>query len=238
MVDDESSPTSASATPSANGSPLGIGLAVVARYVRNMKGQIRVHSEPGKGTIFGIEVPFEHANNTTDEASSKGFPLLPHFPRAMSDTSSTKSTVTSSKQTSTEEIVPTKFTPTSEVGPSPSLSTGSELSSAVPSPQTQTAHSISLSMARYPFPPMVDVRRSSLSSQRETLAVLIAEDNPINSRLLTRRLVKLGHDVHLALDGQECHDHFAAQPQQVDVILMDIQVRHPSQTDVIRANLD
>lgn len=154
VIDDESSPISESATPSGEGGPLGIGLAVVARYVRNMKGQIRVHSEPGKGTIFGIELPFEHA-----------------------------------------------------------------------SPQTPTGFNISEpSSSRYPFPPMANVPPSTSTNQRDSLSVLIAEDNPINSRLLARRLVKLGHQVHLAQDGQECHDHFAAGPQQVDVILMDIQM--------------
>jgi CheY-like chemotaxis protein len=60
--------------------------------------------------------------------------------------------------------------------------------------------------------------------QGPCLSVLIAEDNPVNAKVLTRRLQKLGHGVELALDGQQCHDHFASNPYTVDVILMDLQV--------------
>lgn len=77
----------------------------------------------------------------------------------------------------------------------------------------------------YPFPQIDSVRGDS---KRESLSVLIAEDNPINSRLLMRRLQKLGHTVGLTYDGQECHDHFKAMPEGVDVILMDIQVSSSS----------
>ncbi|CZR61105.1 related to phytochrome [Phialocephala subalpina] len=238
VMGDDSSPISASASPSAEGGPLGVGLAVVARYVRNMKGQIRVHSEPGKGTIFGIELPFEHAKDIADEASLSNVSFPGPFPRAMSETSSTKSMVTSQKQTM--EVTPGKITPTSEVEPSPFLSseelsvvaspqnpTGVDIfeassSRASPHDQNPTGFNISEpSSSRYPFP---HIPSSTASSQRDSLSVLIAEDNPINSRLLTRRLSKLGHQVHLAQDGQECYDHFVAGPQQVDVILMDIQM--------------
>src|SRR4051812_39575702 len=62
---DEDSSRSSTTPDSNDGNPsLGIGLAVVARYVRNMNGQIRIRSELGKGTIFGIELPFDHATGT------------------------------------------------------------------------------------------------------------------------------------------------------------------------------
>ncbi|KAI6711872.1 hypothetical protein JHW43_005587 [Diplocarpon mali] len=35
-------------------------IAVVARYIRDVNGQIRLSSEPGRGTIFRIEIPFTH----------------------------------------------------------------------------------------------------------------------------------------------------------------------------------
>jgi light-regulated signal transduction histidine kinase (bacteriophytochrome) len=38
---------------------LGLGLAVVARIVRNMDGQLRVKTEDGKGSRFVIQLPFE-----------------------------------------------------------------------------------------------------------------------------------------------------------------------------------
>jgi light-regulated signal transduction histidine kinase (bacteriophytochrome) len=38
---------------------LGLGLALVARILRNMDGQLRVNSEPGKGSRFIMQIPFE-----------------------------------------------------------------------------------------------------------------------------------------------------------------------------------
>jgi len=85
--------------------------------------------------------------------------------------------------------------------------------------------------SKFPFPEM----DGEIPGPR--LSVLIAEDNPVNARVLTRRLQKLGHEVELALDGQQCHDHFASSPHTVDVILMDLQmplVDGSSSTKMIR----
>ncbi|KAE8453730.1 hypothetical protein EG329_009241 [Mollisiaceae sp. DMI_Dod_QoI] len=226
IIDDESGLMSESTTPSVEGGrPLGIGLAVVARYVRIMKGQIRVHSEPGKGTIFGIELPFEHADNTTDATSLRSFSFPTPLETPMSDTSSAKSTVVTERPT-IEETIQSNPIPIRMPGVAPSPSLSGEESSTVASPDSQSSPSNAYisepSSSRYPFPRMTDLPPPS--NQRQSLAVLVAEDNPINSRLLTRRLVKLGHQVHLTQDGQECHDHFVSRPQHVDVILMDIQM--------------
>ncbi|KAK3402229.1 hypothetical protein B0T20DRAFT_451101 [Sordaria brevicollis] len=44
---------------SQSGKTLGLGLAVVARILRNMDGQLRLKSEVGKGSRFVIQLPFE-----------------------------------------------------------------------------------------------------------------------------------------------------------------------------------
>src|SRR5271168_5162525 len=54
---------------------LGLGLAIVARIVRNMNGQLRLKSEEGKGSRFVIQLPFEIPRGETqlpgeDEISS------------------------------------------------------------------------------------------------------------------------------------------------------------------------
>lgn len=234
VIEDEGTPSDGTTPSVESGNSLGIGLAVVARYVRNMKGQIRVHSEPGKGTIFGIELPFEHAKEIADDTQPKGsFPL--YFPRAMSDSSSARSTIVSQmQQVVLQETPQNKPTPASEiVAPSPE-------SSAMPTPQSQSSPVYTdisdPQSSRYPFPRMIDVLPEG--SQRQVLSVLVAEDNPINSKILNRRLLKLGHQVHLAQDGQECHDHFTSGPQEVDVILMDIQVSLSTSEDTLCANLN
>lgn len=213
VIDDEGTPTANSPAPSIDsGGRIGIGLATTARYVRNMKGQIRVHSEPGKGTIFGIELPFEHVRETPDEAALRGFNFAASLPRAMSD-SSARSTIITQKEMIREDSQRT-VGPVHSSEPSPPAS-GTE-SSVAATPQEQDSLITEPAGSRYPFPPMVNVIPAT--NQRQLFSVLIAEDNPINARILIRRLVKLGHRVHLAQDGQECHDHFTTGPQDVSTL--------------------
>jgi hypothetical protein len=58
---------------------LGLGLAMVARIVRNMDGQLRLKSEEGKGSRFVIQLPFSLPDN---ESSSENddIPALSRVP--------------------------------------------------------------------------------------------------------------------------------------------------------------
>ena len=56
------------------------------------------------------------------------------------------------------------------------------------------------------------------------LDVLVAEDDPINSKIVKKRLEKLGHVIHLTVNGEECSSTYGEQPNAFDVILMDMQV--------------
>jgi PleD family two-component response regulator len=75
---------------------------------------------------------------------------------------------------------------------------------------------ITTPLSRYPFPEM--------NSRQHKFNVLIAEDNPLNSRLLETRLTRRGHNVKVTVDGQACADTFMRTPEAFDVILMDLQV--------------
>jgi hypothetical protein len=196
-----------------------VGLAVVARYVRNMKGQIRVQSELGKGTIFGIELPFEHTTTTPTMTQILPTPSddTPQ-PTATSAVSNTPNEASQPARHSESQHIRRTMLPDGLIIPSPDLQTLENVTSAdeqVGTPSNQS--STDLSGSTFPF--QMD------SERRERLSVLIAEDNPVNARVLTRRLLRLGHEVELALDGQQCHDHFTLNPHTVDVILMDLQVR-------------
>lgn len=59
------------------------------------------------------------------------------------------------------------------------------------------------------------------------LHVLVAEDDPINSKIVKKRLEKQGHSVHLTVNGEECSRTYEEKPQSFDVILMDMQVCFP-----------
>ena len=58
----------------------------------------------------------------------------------------------------------------------------------------------------------------------EFFRVLVAEDDPINSKIIQKRLEKLGHTVQLTGNGEECAAAYRADPLKYDVALMDIQV--------------
>jgi two-component system, cell cycle response regulator DivK len=65
------------------------------------------------------------------------------------------------------------------------------------------------------------------------MRILIAEDNPDNREMLSRRLRRRGYDIVLAQDGAEAVQ--AAQAQAPDVILMDVSMPVMSGLEAARA---
>jgi light-regulated signal transduction histidine kinase (bacteriophytochrome) len=58
----------------------------------------------------------------------------------------------------------------------------------------------------------------------KALRILVAEDDPINSRIVKKRLEKMGHSVFLTVNGEECASRHGENCAEFDVVLMDIQV--------------
>jgi two-component system cell cycle response regulator DivK len=52
--------------------------------------------------------------------------------------------------------------------------------------------------------------------------ILIVEDNEMNRNMLSRRLIRRGHEVTMAVDGQEGID--MARAEKPDLILMDMSL--------------
>jgi signal transduction histidine kinase/ActR/RegA family two-component response regulator len=73
-----------------------------------------------------------------------------------------------------------------------------------------------------PGQPPVPAATCSPAAATGPLRILLAEDNLVNQRLAVRRLNKDGHQVLLALNGEEALAIFEREP--VDLILMDIQM--------------
>lgn len=56
------------------------------------------------------------------------------------------------------------------------------------------------------------------------LRVLVAEDDPINMKILRKRLEKAGHTVFHTVNGEDCASAYKDGSQDFDVVLMDMQV--------------
>ncbi|WP_158747762.1 response regulator [Acidisphaera sp. L21] len=52
--------------------------------------------------------------------------------------------------------------------------------------------------------------------------ILLVEDNEMNRDMLSRRLLRNGHEVTIAIDGQQAID--MARAQQPDIVLMDLSL--------------
>ena len=59
---------------------------------------------------------------------------------------------------------------------------------------------------------------------KQSVRILLAEDNPVNQKLAVLILTKAGYTVTVANNGKIAVETFAADPQQFDLILMDVQM--------------
>ncbi len=64
------------------------------------------------------------------------------------------------------------------------------------------------------------------------MRILLVEDNEMNRDMLSRRLARKGHDVLIAIDGEE--GSVKARAEKPDVILMDVNLPKISGWDLTR----
>lgn len=338
-------PADGSLSQTRKGRALGLGLAVVARIVGNMDGQLRLKSEEGKGSRFVIQIPFElpsgdaleklgERDATADTASDatttvsvtktlppaeageltlvdRGSANITHSSnrsitesRSFDETNSINSLMSGgsagARSTKSDadrliDAIQTSFPPseadqeaanvrrhskrprrhsntTTSSLPSPGLPQGSpartsilekhpllrssnldlgELARAqsgvypvqdsnapirpvkVPDDcidqimelQTDQCPPVSLELLEEPAQQSHEIKINiPPKEQTGELRVLVAEDDPINMKLLTKRLGKSGHQVSPAVNGVDCATLYKEKWQQFDVILMDMQM--------------
>lgn len=305
---------------------LGLGLALVARIVRNMNGQLRLKSEEGKGSRFVIQFGFELPDNepkatALEEAKAAGVgppanqpttppvevgevmlvnrsaqkPSAPETPKEIVHRKSTESvhslgsmksfksassarsdvdrligaiqeplmTKTTADGTDNERprshrigqrpgsrgsvggtarnssmgmLVPLTSDETLQQQEGPGLATVKDSKTPVRpirmpgetslgSPGTE--HPTSDFSTRTPSRVLFDIPDGSTSLEElnaEKLRVLVAEDDLVNSKIIQKRLEKIGHQVHLTINGEECSSAYGERPAFFDVVLMDMQV--------------
>ncbi|CZR69011.1 related to phytochrome [Phialocephala subalpina] len=192
------------------------GLAIIARYVRSVDRQIKVTSEPGKGTVFTLELPFENTptsnipvprklrNLFSPSHGSMKFPSPPSVPPSMR---SPRPHQNGSANGSTKKIE-AMVNPGSP-GTSLHVENGhgmrGEPRNRVPSPYRSKSQ---------PSSPLPDVDRNRSSFTH----------------------MHLGYTVTVAADGQEAHDRFVTTSSKINVILMDMKAYNPLAFVGARAN--
>ncbi|KAI4263111.1 MAG: hypothetical protein L6R42_001734 [Xanthoria sp. 1 TBL-2021] len=289
---------------------LGLGLALVARIIRNMNGQLRLKSEEGKGSRFVLQMNFRLSDeenserlvkdNENAEANLRGTqPVTPPVERGeilLVNKSAQKAAASSPgesmvRRTSTGSVdsVRSKMSMTSIQSAASARSDVNRLIEAIQEPavkpksatvdgtprrpslsrhsgtrsRPQSAgglvveepHQIEAGPGEAPVfdmkTPVRSVRmpgKSSFGSPATTgprtpsrvlfdvpkkppqppnadhLKILVAEDDPINSRIVKKRLDKLGHTTHLTVNGEDCSSAYGENPAAFDVVLMDMQM--------------
>ncbi len=69
-----------------------------------------------------------------------------------------------------------------------------------------------------------DTDAAEASDSTKNFHILVAEDDPINSRIIQKRLEKLGHRVQLTVNGEECSSAHGDHATSYDAVLMDLQM--------------
>jgi hypothetical protein len=202
---------------------LGLGLAMTARFVRLNCGQITISSELDKGTQVSIKIPFRRSrpdpSRSQDTLSENSLPtpplLTPDTTNPMHHLSDEPGVLERSISVDTSLPIRQQAEMLRRVNVASSSPSAEILATMAQAVAYSTPPTFEPLTGRYPFPPTAQLR----------VSVLIAEDNPLNSRLLDTRLTKRGHDVKVTVDGQACFETLKENPEAYDVILMDIQVR-------------
>ncbi|KAF9698005.1 hypothetical protein EKO04_004400 [Ascochyta lentis] len=315
---------------------LGLGLAVVARIIRNMNGQLRIRSEEGKGTRFVVQFPFDLPDDAEDEVLSaptddsqsgsvrshpdrlslgssihgtgertlispamsrhdsggttvNGSNISHHSVasrRQSADSLKSKASLRSFHSASTQEsarsdvdrliddlqaphLVERRRRGEGHLSPSArslrptltkhnSMDPGSpprmrsrslemaqgrvvppherSMDSTTPGEQNVAFSSQPLRAVRLPddgSSPAAPTPGSILGEIQdepremtpapekltsEHMRVLVAEDDPVNSRIVKKRLEKMKHDVYLTVNGEECASAFGENPKAFDVM--------------------
>ncbi|KAJ8703164.1 hypothetical protein PTI98_001811 [Pleurotus ostreatus] len=204
---------------------LGLGLAVVARIVEQLGGQLRVNSKVDEGSRFSFLMPSTFAGDDqhTSSSGSSRSSLQSSCPRSRNRSRSSKGSELERlvEAISTHHMHPQSLSPRSSV-PDSSLPRPVKIDDGqmdVVTLPVEHANSKSL-----PVPLLIPSKEHHTPSQApEQLRILVVEDNDINRVILSKRLRNDGHAVVDATNGREGLDQVEAD-REFDLILMDIQM--------------
>ncbi|KAJ3715391.1 phytochrome-like protein [Lentinula raphanica] len=234
----ESSEPKTSAEPG-----VGLGLAVVARIVEQLGGQLRVESKVGEGSQFSFLLPLSlsvpeisdsvssrsRSNSSMGSSHAKAITEIDSIVEALGqshvsvDGSQRDSPTRSIEEShsSSRKLLPGVFPVSDSQYPVRPIKV-TELDAEVPLKSQISKPSLNLkSITGSHTHPSSPLERSSLKKQ--SLRILIVEDNDINRLLLAKRLRMDGHTVVNTTNGQEGLDKVISD-RNFDCVLMDINM--------------
>ncbi|KAF8895314.1 hypothetical protein BD779DRAFT_1498791 [Infundibulicybe gibba] len=239
-----------SSGPKASGeASVGLGLAVVARIVEQLGGQLRVDSTVNEGSRFSFLIPLALTTDSSERsisppfsssvtslrmrsrsASVSGGSEIDNLVEALSDHMSGRSLSSSPRTGGPEPIeapprqpAPTDSKPgTFPIRGSPIPVRPVKVDDFVvdTAPTSQPHRGCPTPQAQKPITAPEPADEGPSTS---SLKVLIVEDNDINRTILTKRLRLDGHTVVGTTNGQEGFD-MVVSDRSFDVVLMDIQM--------------
>lgn len=330
-TEEPESPSSGPSDTQREARTLGLGLAMVARIVRNMDGQLRLKSEEGQGSRFVVQLPFQLPDDTpgsdsagqiqeTASATPSGNAVAPASPSlkaipageillierasnlnlaaeidkksaGLGSAGSRRSVESlgshASQRSDADRLIDAIQTPLSlndnhqtgyfashqsskgSTTQPISLTSGGGARSSSPTSQKPAPTSPSrlrqepgtaeirdsktrMKAVKVPddfvdmpsqsqsgdksgvlfelpgtVPAKTDVapKKATAPVQETPLNILVAEDDPINMKILRKRLERVGHNVHHTVNGEDCATVYKEKSPEFDAILMDMQVR-------------
>ncbi|KAE9986160.1 hypothetical protein EG328_006423 [Venturia inaequalis] len=184
--------------PTPVGKPvLGLGLATVARFTRLRSGLLKVKSTRGVGTIVSLLLPFPRSSEAFHPFQLPTPPVEDH------STSITTPSGAADCSIDTSGI---------------SHVTGSDYAHGFFDLPIPTLQSQSPPITPHPL----QTSQPTIDISKQPMMVMVADDNRINQQILQRRLERMGHEVEMASDGQQCYDMFKECSAATDFILMDL----------------
>jgi FOG: CheY-like receiver len=74
------------------------------------------------------------------------------------------------------------------------------------------------------FRPPIITGHSVCEKMKQSVRILLAEDNPVNRKLAKMLLTKAGYQVEVADNGREAFEKYTVSPENFDLIFMDVQM--------------
>ncbi|TKA54005.1 hypothetical protein B0A53_03287 [Rhodotorula sp. CCFEE 5036] len=199
---------------------VGLGLAVVARIVRNLGGQLQVESKVGKGSKFTFIFPFRLPPDSSGSPAS-----TPSLASSLEGTaffgnggSSGQKRLTQSPANRGNQSRRTSLS-TVSAGESPTSGNATTPRPASPEQRGPVPAANSSQSPDRPRPAKATAAEDAI----DPLRVLVVEDEMVNRMIISQRLKKDGHEVVVAEHGGAAVRKFE-EDRNFDVVLMDLQM--------------